>query len=79
MGKLVSAALIVRNEEHHIGACLQSITGLVDEIIVADTGSRDRSREIAAACGARLVQWPPCPPSPPLPPWPWPSPWPPWP
>jgi len=52
--KLVSAALIVRNEENHIGDCLRSIAGLVDEIIVADTGSCDRSREIAAAHGARI-------------------------
>jgi glycosyltransferase involved in cell wall biosynthesis len=54
---LVSAALIVRDEEHHIGACLRSIAGLVDEIIVADTGSCDRSREIAAACGARVFDY----------------------
>lgn len=55
--KLVSAALIVRNEESHIGACLRSIAGLVDEIIVADTGSRDRSRKIAAAHGARVIDY----------------------
>jgi glycosyltransferase involved in cell wall biosynthesis len=55
--KSVSAALIVRNEENHIGACLRSIRGLVDEIIVADTGSCDRSREIAAANGARVFDY----------------------
>jgi tetratricopeptide (TPR) repeat protein len=51
--------LIVRDEEDHLGPCLQSITGLVDEIVVADTGSRDRSREIASAHGARVFdyQW----------------------
>ena len=57
MVKSVSAALIVRNEENHIGACLRSIRGLVDEIIVADTGSCDRSREIAAANGARVFDY----------------------
>jgi glycosyltransferase involved in cell wall biosynthesis len=55
--KLVSAAVIVRDEENHIAACLQSIAGVVDEIIVADTGSCDRSREIAAAHGARVVDY----------------------
>jgi tetratricopeptide (TPR) repeat protein len=53
---LLSATLIVRDEERHVGACLQSLRGLVDEIVVVDTGSRDRSREIAAAHGARVVQ-----------------------
>ena len=53
------AALIVRDEENHLGACLQSIAKLVDEIVIADTGSRDRSREIAAAHGAHVLdyQW----------------------
>jgi glycosyltransferase involved in cell wall biosynthesis len=55
--KLVSAALIVRNEEQHIDGCLQSIAGLVDEIVVADTGSCDRTREIAIARGARIVDY----------------------
>ena len=55
----LSAALIVRDEENHLGACLQSIAKLVDEIVIADTGSRDRTREIAFAHGARVLdyQW----------------------
>lgn len=57
MVKLVSAALIVRNEENYLGACLRSIAELVDEIVVVDTGSRDRSREIAAAHRARVVDY----------------------
>jgi glycosyltransferase involved in cell wall biosynthesis len=57
VGKLISAALIVRNEETHICDCLRSIVGLVDDIVVVDTGSGDRSREIAAAHGARVVDY----------------------
>src|SRR3984893_18647481 len=57
VAKLISAALIVRNEENHVGGCLQSIVGLVDEIVVVDTGSGDRSRDIAAAHGARVVDY----------------------
>jgi glycosyltransferase involved in cell wall biosynthesis len=54
VGKLVSAAMIVRNEERFLAGCLDSIAGLVDEIIVVDTGSTDRTPDIAAAHGARV-------------------------
>jgi glycosyltransferase involved in cell wall biosynthesis len=43
----LSAALIVRNEEYTLERCLQSIKNEVDEIIIVDTGSSDRTREIA--------------------------------
>jgi glycosyltransferase involved in cell wall biosynthesis len=51
---LLSAALIVKNEERFLAQCLQSIRELVDEIVVVDTGSTDRTREIARKYGARL-------------------------
>ena len=51
---LLSAALIVRDEERHLEACLKSLRGRVDEIIVVDTGSVDRSREIAHDFGAAV-------------------------
>ena len=54
----VSAALIVRNEEAHLGACLACVTPIVDEIIVVDTGSTDRSPDIALENGAMLVREP---------------------
>ena len=44
---LVSACLIVRNEEHTLGRCLTSLRGLVDEIIVVDTGSEDGTVALA--------------------------------
>lgn len=37
----VSACLIVRDEAHAIDACLSSLQGIVDEIVVVDTGSID--------------------------------------
>jgi glycosyltransferase involved in cell wall biosynthesis len=55
---LLSAPLIVRNEERFLEGCLRSLAGVVDEIVVVDTGSTDRSREIARACGARLHELP---------------------
>ncbi|MDR3471338.1 MAG: glycosyltransferase [Devosia sp.] len=52
----VSAALIVRNEEAFLDGCLVSIAGAVDEIVVVDTGSTDRTMEIARAHGATLIE-----------------------
>ena len=44
----ISACLIVKNEEAVLARCLDSICDLVDEIVIADTGSTDRTKEIAA-------------------------------
>jgi tetratricopeptide (TPR) repeat protein len=55
---LLSAALIVRNEERFLETCLRSLDGRVDEIVVVDTGSTDRSVEIARRFGARVEHRP---------------------
>lgn len=39
----ISLCMIVKNEEMHIARCLDSVAGLVEEIIIADTGSADRT------------------------------------
>ncbi|WP_169084792.1 glycosyltransferase [Paenibacillus sp. PL91] len=44
----ISLCMIVKNEEEVLARCLNSVKGLVDEIIIVDTGSTDRTREIAA-------------------------------
>lgn len=54
----VSACLIAKNEELNIGRCLSSLKGLADEIIVVDTGSEDRTIEIAKSHGARVYHHP---------------------
>jgi tetratricopeptide (TPR) repeat protein len=52
----ISAAMIVRDEEKVLGDCLRSIRDHVDEIVITDTGSTDRSREIAGEFGARVLE-----------------------
>ncbi len=44
----ISLCMIVKNEEKTIERCLVSITNLIDEIIIVDTGSTDRTKEICA-------------------------------
>lgn len=44
----ISLCMIVKNEEHILARCLDSVADLVDEIIIVDTGSTDRTREVAA-------------------------------
>jgi len=47
-GKLpISAIIITLNEEKNIGTCLESIKSLVDEILLIDSGSTDKTLEIA--------------------------------
>lgn len=43
----ISLCMIVKNEERVLSRCLDSIKDLVDEIIIVDTGSDDRTKEIA--------------------------------
>lgn len=44
----VSLCMIVKNEEKVLGRCLDSAKEIADEIIIVDTGSTDRTKEIAA-------------------------------
>ncbi|MFC3803161.1 glycosyltransferase [Cohnella sp. GCM10012308] len=43
----VSLCMIVKNEEETLERCLSSVADLVDEIVIVDTGSTDRTKEIA--------------------------------
>ena len=53
----VSLTMIVRNEEANLAACLESARGLCDEIVIVDTGSTDRTVEIARSFGARVFDF----------------------
>ena len=54
----LSLCMIAKNEEEFIGDCLASVSKLVDEIIVVDTGSTDRTIEIAESYGAKVLHHP---------------------
>lgn len=50
----LTACLIVKNEEAHLDRCLSSLQGIVDEIVVVDTGSTDGTLAIAERHGAKI-------------------------
>ncbi len=52
---LLSLCLIARNEERFLPGCLSSVKGVVDELIVVDTGSTDRTVELARSAGAKVI------------------------
>ena len=54
----ISACIIVKDEEEQLPRCLKSIKDYVDEIIVVDTGSTDRTVGIAKSFGANIYQHP---------------------
>ncbi len=55
---LLSAAMIVGNEEAFLSNCLQSIRNIVDEIVVVDTGSTDQTVSIAKQFDANVSVFP---------------------
>ncbi len=57
MANHVSLCLIVKNGEATLPTCLRSVADLVTEMIVVDTGSSDRTKEIAASLGARVFDF----------------------
>ncbi len=54
----ISACMIVKNEEKLLPQCLESIKDFVDKIIIVDTGSTDRTIEIAKSYGAKIFHHP---------------------
>lgn len=55
--KTLSLVMITKNEELKIRRCLQSVKDLVSEIIIIDTGSTDKTKEIASKFGAKIFDY----------------------
>lgn len=53
----ISLCMIVKNEEKNLPACLASLKPVVDEIIIVDTGSTDRTVDMATIFGARVLSF----------------------
>lgn len=53
----LSLCMITKNEEKNIKACLDSMVNIADEIIIVDTGSTDKTVEIAKSYGAKVFSY----------------------
>ncbi len=57
-GLTISLCMIVKDEEEMLPRCLAAVAPAVDELVVVDTGSSDRTIEIAESFGARVIERP---------------------
>ena len=56
--KKLALCIIAKNEESVIERCFKSVKGVADEIVLVDTGSSDKTKEIAAKYGAKIFDRP---------------------
>lgn len=55
LGTRITLCMIARNEAEFLPECLESVKGVVDEILLVDTGSTDETPEIARRYGAKVI------------------------
>ena|SRR3989338_1844723 len=53
----ISLCMITKNEERYLEQCLNSVKEIVDEIIIVDTGSTDKTKEIAKKFKAKIIDF----------------------
>ncbi len=54
----VGLSMIVKNEAQSLGLCLRSVSGIVSQIVIGDTGSTDNTADMARQFGATVVSVP---------------------
>lgn len=54
----ITVAIITFNEERNIGRCITSVKDIADEILVVDSFSTDKTKEISLSMGARFIENP---------------------
>ena len=52
----VSVVIITFNEEHNIARSLDSVKGIADEIVIVDSFSKDKTKEICLSYGAKFIE-----------------------
>lgn len=55
-GTGITLCMIAKNEEGYIGQAINSVTSIVDDIVVVDTGSTDDTKNIARSLGAKVIE-----------------------
>lgn len=53
----LSLCMIVKDEEKTLARCLNSVKSFIDEIIIVDTGSKDKTKEIAKSFNAQIYDF----------------------
>ena len=56
MSENLSVVIITLNEENNIGVCLDAAKQVADEIVVIDSYSTDKTKEICLAKGAKFIE-----------------------
>jgi len=55
---MITLSMIVKDEGKYLRDCITSVSGIVDDIVIVDTGSTDNTIEIAKEFGARIFHFP---------------------
>lgn len=58
MSKTLAAVILTKNEAKHISRCLESLRGIIDDVVVVDCYSTDNTVDLAESMGARVIQHP---------------------
>ena len=55
---MLTTIILTKNEEQHIARAINSVAGISERVVVVDSGSTDRTMEIARELGAQVLENP---------------------